>query len=489
MPKPKVTMELWFKITALGSASVAAVLLGWPHQSFVLQASAILAAMHIFLYLLDKRGLLNTFMRHAISIIDYAFLVFALGESELLKQFGLYACGIFIVLKIRHRLNLMTLSPLVTAVLFIGLRFYGPVGNRALITQCGATFIGLLLIEIVGNTILSMAKTELSQEQSDEIAPDLSPVHPTQFAAVYQSKLSEIEPATTSPNAPDSWLEGLADLLPKVTAFPEPELIELRENFRRTKQYCEDLEEKSKKDRIAAVLVQSLTQNQESGFTNFVGLLREILGVKGVTLYRYQRQNDTLIVAASTLESGDTTRSHRLNIGQVKSDVRLRALATNALRSPNSNSHSCPVLLKTTGELTGMLWLSGETNFQLDNARDIAEESAELLGYWVNHIAEVEHLRKESARHHFLESLRRVLVGAESTTSLFSRFVSELFPTLKVDHLAITLIDDDAFLPIATEGASMKVYEDLKINGQVGYQALKATRFQPIFGLHPRRRR
>lgn len=250
---------------------------------------------------------------------------------------------------------------------------------------------------------------------------------------------------------------------------PEPKVadtdyIELRENYRKLRDFAKRLESRSKRDIVSAQLYEAAFANVGRLHHRLAYKLREITGVDGVTLYSVAQVGDAMVVRASSgqVPEGVERRTFPLNKSFSEAQLLDRAAAMmRALKTEADGEEGVSVLLKDQGRLVGLACLFEPEAERLKRARETTELAAPALGQLLRkHDAD----DRRDERLKIAELLYLVSTtgaGAETSASLMARVVRELWATLEIDHLAMWVLDGNAAQRVAGEGAGVRFLETM----------------------------
>lgn len=443
--------DLLIRILLLTAASVVTWLFHPSQVSHVGQFCAFWATIYLIDWILGRREMRTDATNSFVALADVTALSVGLAHFHFLGLAGVTVSVPVLILAFTRRSPMAKLSPLVLGiVLSVANLYHIPLSSLDLLANAA---FATLLVALLGNS-KRREQTAEEFEVAEEWVPDALQL---QEESAHLPMLSLVQAQVEN--------DGYQ--------FEEPshDFVELRENFRRLKEHAQFLEDKVKSERLATRLIDSLPQGTDADFAHLANLLRELCGARGLTIYSVSSTTNSLTVRVATGDVPYRVRTEMLSLDTAKSDVRLRAEALMNLRDSEDETPSAVILLKRSGSLVGMIWISCDHLAALNSARDQLEECSDVVGKWLHFILCQSLIQGRLAELDLLYSLQTVVEGSESTRALLSRATQELWGRFELDHLAISLVEDGELTSISTEGARIKILDAIRSENGMGVSA------------------
>lgn len=252
-------------------------------------------------------------------------------------------------------------------------------------------------------------------------------------------------------------------------------LSDLRLAFRKLREAYRDLEKSSKRDRILAGLGEARLGTEGTQFERVTARLRKLSGADGLVLYTVAQYDDLFVVRAAVgdLAAAQSTQPLEVNAKAAAADVSQgadRLLTTLRDGAPGTN-----VPLLHDGHVVGVLAASAT---EADAVPRIAA-ALEGVAPWVAGLV-VDGTKRESTERRLRETELLYAIstgtdGASGRADLASRAVRELKEILEADHVSISLVENGALVPLASEGVRASILESMSFAGGPGVEGWMRT--------------
>ncbi len=397
-------VELLVRLGLAALLLALSVVLKVPTFDLSWKIAAALAAASVFLFLLEKRGMRNGGISGIMAVIDAACIAVLLADAKQLDGFGFLTLAPLVWAVGKQGTNASTLAPLIAACVMLASNpFAGGFSTTVMLHTAGILLVGLL-------------------------------VHPQK--TVVKERRVIITPEVPGEDPPPSDYE------------------ELRENFRSLRDHTRDLEQKTRRDRLAVLMLESATRPGDNSPATLSQTMVEAFGVRGA------------IVCSANLPGRLVTEGHSGNVpelsltsayqvvsgqseAQMRSQIERRLLS---LREPEERYQVGVQILKVKGKVVGCIALFADSSSLLEVAMekvaDVAESASALLARWREREEERRRLREAE----ILYSVACTSSGAESRASLAERIMRELGETFRLDHIGVSSLNGEEALQIASRG-------------------------------------
>jgi len=375
--------------------------IGWRVAAFA--AAAALVQM-----LLERRGFRGSGTATLFALVDASLIAMATGSALAIDRLGflvLVPCAYAIA---RFGASSALLAPISVSLLVVAHNLFQrtPMEPTTL-----AQFLGILTVGL----LLNQGRVVLTIERPPEV-PAESPV-----------------------------------LEPEPSGF-----LELRENFRRLRDHCINLERRSQRDQLTASLVDAMFASGDRLPQRLSHRLRELAGVEGLVLATAAQTADSMVVRAVSGEVDTPMRTVQFPIPTSWPEVQVRQAVNDLLKtlpSATGRSQSGNVVLKAHGRVIGVACLTDHDPKRLSEGLERAEAASGILGKLLFEDLESESLRYRTRCADLLYAVATVTAGSATPASLASRVVRELGELAEVDHLGVWMRDGDSAVPLASSGA------------------------------------
>ncbi len=396
-------------------ASVTGVLPFLP----IAQLSLLQGAVAIFTFILDRKNLRFPAMSAIIACADAVMIEFALAsatKSPALTTFGFLALAPIVISAARFNANPFLMAPVASA----GLVAAHMANNGWHLANPNVLGFALSFL-VVGCLVKPYNRTSVMEvERIEEVVSE-----PT----VDWEHINTIE----SHNA------------------------ELRTNYRQLKDAYRDLDRKSRKDRVAAILAEANGVANQSGFFFLCDKIAEATGAAGVLLYTVANVGDHFIIkgAAGDLNESQLTESLAINAKQTIAHVRDQADLLSLTLEPTKPTSN--VVLQHEGKVVGILTITAKDRDQLFEAQESIQTCTALIASMV-----IEEQRRDSMKRRLteVEVLYAVVSNAEGActkTEIAARIARDFQDVLQIEHLSICAIEDEESHLLALEGRELNI--------------------------------
>lgn len=391
---------------AFGLLAVA-LAAGTPTWDLAWRPVLAVPAYAVVAYLFARRGLLNPGLAGFTAVADAAVVAYLLGAVGHLESFGFVVLLPCAYATARHGSNPAAMAPISAAWLLVAHNVTStsePTG--VLLAQTGAV--------LVMGLVMNQRRIVMSLD-----VPVQVPADPTDV------------------REPDGYLE-------------------LRENFRRLRDHALQLESRSRRDRLTALLLEATATAGNRVEEAIARTLRDATGVEGVALYTVTQCGDAVRVRAISGDVGEPDETEATADSVLAASPReLRA----AFADDNRRSRHASVLIQDGGELLGVVRLAQRDADALSAAAAEVTAAAPALAQILAAHRRTKDLRRRLREAEMLYAVASAASGAESATNLCARVADDLFELLELDHVALHLLDEGEEVLAAAKGASARLLE------------------------------
>lgn len=255
-----------------------------------------------------------------------------------------------------------------------------------------------------------------------------------------------------------------------------PVVDELKESYRSLREHARDLERRSRRDRTAMHLFESVAAGEES-LPALVKSIAEIAGAEGTVLFATAEAGRKLVMAASHGVVPEIVPTTRFDLPANASEAQVRAQIERKLDAWETadGRQVSAVLLRHQGRIVGLVGLIDPNVETLTAGRDRVEEVADVLAALCLQSREREDHRRRLVEAETLYSVAAVTLGAESRTSMVARVVREIGAALHLDHFGAFALEGNESLNLATDGFSLDVMPEMSYAYGAGVQGWLKT--------------
>lgn len=425
--KVKVMFELLVRLATAALFFGAAIAFRKPDLATAGLIGGGFAAYSGLVYWVEQKGLRNSGIAGFVAVLDAAFIAGTLAQIGELERFGFMVLAPLMWATGRFGSDAASMTPLVAATVMVSSNF---IENEGFTLPIMLHTAGILLVGLLTN----QAKVVLKETQV--------PVEITKEVRV----------------------KDAADM-------------KAQEGYRQLKEHVQDVEKKSRRDRVAMRVYVSSSQSDEPMAATMADTMVDACETAGAAVYYYDSQQRRMVAQAY---SGLVPKSVRdlsfdvpsgLGDGQLKHQLEQRFMR---LRDPDSPLQIGSVLLKDKGRLLGMVVLFDKSAVGLDTAVRIAGDAAEALGPMVSADRRKEDFARRLKETEILYGVASVGLGAETPRSLVSRVLRELGETIRLDHMAVFFVEGGEAIQITSFGAANRLFEDISFAGGTGLEGWQA---------------
>ncbi|MEI8281691.1 MAG: hypothetical protein WCG75_04735, partial [Armatimonadota bacterium] len=372
----------------------------------ILQLALLQSAVGVFTYIIDRRNLRLPAISGIIACADAVMIEFALAtitKSPALVTFGFIAFSPIVYSAAKFNANPFLMAPVASAGLVVSYM----ANNHWQLTNlnvlgCALTFL------VVGCLV----------KPYNKVAP---------VVEYLEREIVVQEPSL-------DW---------EHVQIIESHNAELRSNYRQLKDAYRDLDRKSRKDRIAAILAEANGVANQSGFFFLCDKIAEATGAAGILLYTVANAGDHFIIkgASGDLNESQLTESLAINAKQSIAQVRDQADLLSISLEPNKPTSN--VILQFEGKVIGVLTITGKDKDQLFEAQEALQSCISLVASLVMEEQRREGMKRRLTEVEVLYAVVSNAEGANTKSEIAARIARDFQSVLQIEHLSICAIDDD----------------------------------------------
>lgn len=416
-------VELGARFLIAGAILFISGMFGVLDFDFAWKAAAAIATIGVFGYLLERKDLKNPGVAGFFAVADCYAIALLLARAGHLPDLGFLVLAPCAFAAARHQSPPNFMAPLAASSLLVSHAIFseGKMPGQMLLAQaCGLLVVGLLfsqtkIVTIPGEPIMNLQDSDIVLERDD--------------------------------------------------------YLELRENFRKLRDAYRDLEFKSRRGRMIAIIDDARAGSGEKLFQRLSNKIKEVTGADHVAVYTVAQYAEQLVVRATTTgypaELSDVSLRVDLDLapGQIKHRVEQSLLA---IKSDTERTRVANVILIESGRVVGMITLGHTEPLKLAEAQEKADEIAPYIAAFIQEEIKAESERRRLRETELLYEVATVTAGATNVTSLASRVVRELFETIEADHVGVFLLEGNEAIQLANQGARTRLLDALKLSGGAG---------------------
>ncbi|MDI9635100.1 GAF domain-containing protein [Kamptonema cortianum] len=407
-------IELGVRIGFAALIAAAMALVPGGNREIAFIACSIFAVVAVGVWLLEKFGKRNAGFSGFIAVADAMFLAAILASVGELERYGFVTLAPMLWATGRFGSDAAAMAPLVAATLMV---------SSGTMTQTGFTMpvmlhtLGVLVIGLLTNqTRVVVKETQIPVEVTKEIRVE---------------------------NDGDE---------------------RVRKGFLSLQDRLEDLEKESRADRLAVKLWTAIHQADEPPMHALAKRLADETTVEGLVLYLCEKGRNQMLVASSTGKVPTELKGEKIPFQGDHSEAQIRHRVDKLLlqhRDPEFPAHSASILLKDRNRLVGMVCVFDDDLPTVDSAVRHVHETSHALGSLLRQAVEKEESKRRLREAEILYSIAAVSIGAESQNSLITRVVRETSDTVGLDHVGVFWTEGEVPTMVASEGLSVKFFEDI----------------------------
>lgn len=407
---------------------------GVPPFLPIAQLAMLQSAVAVFTYILDRKNLRFPAMSGIIACADAVMIEFALAsvvKSPALLTFGFLALAPVVLSAARFNANPFLMAPVASAGLV-------------------ASHMAFNNWHLANPNILGYALSFLV------VGCLVKPYSKTSVMEVERTVETVAEPSI-------DW---------EHVQIVESHNAELRSSYRQLKDAYRDLDRKSRKDRVAAILAEAKGPSNQSGFFFLCEKIAEATGAAGVLLYTVANIGDHFIIkgAAGDLNESQLTESLAINAKQSIALVRDQADLLSLTLEPEKPITN--IVLQHEGKVIGILTITARHRDQLFEAQESVQTCTALIASLV-----LEEQRRDSMKRRLteVEVLYAVVSNAEGActkSEIAARIARDFQDVLQIEHLSISAIEDEESRLLALEGRELNLLGSMTFDnggGLVGW--------------------
>lgn len=414
-------IELSVRLVVAIGLLASALVLKQPSMPLAWELAAGFAAFSGLVYWAETKKLRNGGIAGFVAVLDAMFIATVAADAGQLENFGFLVLVPMVWATGRFGTDAASMSPLVAATVMVSSNFFERDGFTLPILF---HTLGILVIGLLTN----QAKVVLKETQ------------------VPFEVLKEV-PVGTERNG------------------------QLESNYRTLKGHLEDLEKKARRDRTAMRVYVSTQHSEEPYFGSLAKALAGACDVGGAAVYVYQKETRGMVFEGYSGSVPKSVRDMGLTIPSGLSDAQMRSRTEMQIRELIENASGAQVatvLLKDKGRLTGLIALFERSVHKLDEGLQTAQEASDALGSMVADEIKREDFQRRLRETEILYGVASVTIGADTPQTMMSRIVRELGETVRVDHLGVFFLDGTNAIPVATTGASNRLFEEIDFGADFG---------------------
>jgi len=296
--------------------------------------------------------------------------------------------------------------------------------------------------------------------------PDLSAgVYLEALAALALPILLKMPEGTTEPDRPQ--LPQQIDPAIDADAF-----FVLRENFRKMKDRCRDLEITGKRDRMLAQLHTCRLAPNHNFHAKLSETICSISGAQSAALYTLSQFGDTMVVRGTSgpVQQALEDTSYSVDLSKATRQITDHVeLTTRSMLAEEERSKVASVLLTHENRVIGMVNLFHSDWDDLFEAKRQVEGAAQVIA-WI--IVETQRKANHEKRLKELELLYETAVvsaGATDRVELVERVSHRLAAIVQTDFIGAYLIKDGVPALVGSSGHEMHFMDSMSFSGGPGF--------------------
>ncbi len=421
--------ELAIRLTTVGAMVALALWKGSPEPMVGVKIGAMAATLAVCAMILRRRDLMNHGLAAAIAVLESGCLVAYLAASGRLDQFGFAALVPCAYAAARYGANSTAMTPIVVCAMIAASNVVTRQQPSAALLLQSALMLGLGLL--LGQNFVP-----------DLPVPDRSE-----------------EPAVTVATAA------------KLASAPLPQnYLILRENFRKLRDYCQQLEARSLRDRIASALYEAAFGTGDRMLGRLASRLRELAQCEGLTIHALAQIGDVMVLKAAAGTIAPTWTTAQFDLTNAASDMQIRHRIEQTLASHRMEGDATvrTLIIKRDGRAIGLVSASDARPDRLERALQRLEKALPILAQLIDDDLQREQAVRKAEECEILYAIASITRGAETMTSLAQRVVRESWGLFTIDHLALSMADGDRMLMLAHQGARHELLTSMNFGGVEG---------------------
>lgn len=441
--------ELVIRVVLASGAMAAAGLLGRPNFDLTWRAALLFAAYSFVAYIMERRKLSNPGTAGLVAVADCGIATVLLADLGLLSQIGFLGAAPMAWAFFRYRSNAAMMAPLAASWLLVGANLFG--GGTAFTASLLVQALGVLLAGLAMEQARVVINDRRQATATAELEPESEPKYNPEPLKLLEAEEPEPDPATVSAS----------------------DYEEFKESFRTLSDTARDIERRSRRDRAAVQIFETVVRDRKDPFASLADKMLALTGADGVGLYTVTQAGATLVPRSCSGHVEDAVQETSVDIPKRTMDTEMGdhiQTMLSAARDPSATDRFATVLLRAQGRLHGMLTLFHTSGIELEAAVRKAEETADFTAELICDQVSREEDRRRMHEAELLYTVATTVSGANTPTTLASRVVRDLWHTLRLDHLAVHLLDGGKSAVAACEGNDVELLDSITFARGVGLE-------------------
>jgi hypothetical protein len=413
--------ELFVRI-AVSLSILALGVLGFIPFDAAWKASAALACLSVFGWLIERRRLKNSGIAGFFAVADALVLALLLASSGGLHQFG------FLVL---------------IPCLYAGAQFGSSIVSMAPMAATALVAAGALF-----------SKTGLPEP---EVFMHAAGVLSVSLLLNQRKTTTRSQPAATNEERPSQAPQMIED-----------GLLQLRENFRKLRDAYNDLERRSRKDKIAARIGRARSVGGTRFYSEMRIALCELSRAEELAIYTLAQMEQVMVVRDVSDNFPGGLRDRSIEVDVSKSPAVVREQAEDALSALSADAPISNVLLIHRGKVVGMVCAIDAHPAKLEEIRKALNEAAPFAAEAI--VAELSQAASARRLHELelLYEMTSLATGATTPADLAGRVVREVTASLRLDSCRVAFIKNGKERAVANQGTISKLLDCMTFIGGAG---------------------
>lgn len=257
----------------------------------------------------------------------------------------------------------------------------------------------------------------------------------------------------------------------------------LRENFRKLKDHCGEVEARSKADHIATQLQECRYPAGERFYARLAEKLQELTGAQSLALYTLSQFEDTLAVRATCgeLSAEVETSSFTIEPARVMRQITDNVeLTLRSMLSESDRSKVGAVLLQTGTRVVGMVNLFHSDWDQLYEAKRVCEGIAVSLASLIAEEARRAAADKRLKELELLYETAVISFGAANRHELAERIIRRLPQLVRADFIAAYFFVEGGVSLATCAGREVSILDGLSFAGGQGLRGWAQVGFPEV---------
>lgn len=263
----------------------------------------------------------------------------------------------------------------------------------------------------------------------------------------------------------------------------------LRENFRKMKDRCRELEETAKRDHMLAELHNCRLAPNQDFHAKLSEVICKLSGAQSAALYTLSQFGDTMVVRGThgPVQAAIEDSSYSVNLLQAARQITDHVeLTTRSMLAEEERAKVATVLLTHDNRAIGMINLFHSNWEDLFEAKREVEAASQTIS-WI--IVETQRKAGHEKRLKELQLLYETAVvstGATDRKELVERVSHRLGPIVEADFIGAYLIQDGEPKLVGSTGHEMFCLESMSFSGGAGFAGWMAAGAPELAVFQPR---